>query len=53
VADAGVEDVPVEFDALGFQLRAGGGDIVDVEGQVGVPLPGELARAGRRPRVST
>jgi hypothetical protein len=39
VADAGVEDVPAEFDALGFQLRAGGGGDVDMEGQVGVLCP--------------
>jgi hypothetical protein len=30
VADAGGEDVAVELDALGLQLRPGGGDVLDV-----------------------
>ena len=43
MADAGVEDVAFELDAFRFELGAGGGDVVDVERQVGVPLWGELA----------
>ena len=42
VADAGVEDVAGELDALGLELGAGRGDVIDVERQVGVLLRREL-----------
>ncbi len=40
MADAGVEDIAGELDALRLQLRLGGGDVVDVQGRVGVLLEG-------------
>ena len=49
VADAGVEGLAVELDTLGFQFRAGGADVLDVKGRVGVLLRGKLeAHVGRR-----
>ncbi len=43
MADAGVEGVAGELDALPFQLGAGGGDVVDVKRDVTVLLRRELA----------
>ena len=54
VADPGVERLPEELDALGLELRARGGDVVDVQRGVGVSLRRELhphvARGSQMPK---
>src|SRR5262249_62265989 len=48
VADAGVEGVAGELDALGLELGAGRGDVIDVERRMGVLLRRELEAEGGR-----